>query len=299
MYQLTRNDSYRERAEYCLDWLIENPSPGWEHYCWGNDFTFVTRNGRLPKYTPTIVWSSLIGHSFVFAYELFNESKYLDVASSVGEFILSLPREKTHSGTCISYVTFEQTSIHNSNMLGSGFLARLTQYRDNAKARELAREAMIYSCTRQLPDGAWYGRECSTNQWSDNSHTGYNLDRLHYYINATGDTTFDKHRTLGLTYMKEHFFEDDGRPKYFHNRTYPIDIQCASQAIDTLALFSDDDEALALSKKVADWTIDNMQDPEGFFYYRDLGWRKIKIPMFHWGQGTMFKALSHLLSRMA
>ena len=158
---------------------------------------------------------------------------------------------------------------------------------------------MVYSCTRQLPDGAWYYGEASKHHWIDNFHTGYNLDSLHYYINATGDTTFDKHLTLGLTYMKEHFFEDDGRPKYFHNRTYPIDIQCASQAIDTLALFSDDDEALALSKKVADWTIDNMQDPEGFFYYRDLGWRKIKLPMFHWGQGTMFKALSHLLSKMA
>jgi hypothetical protein len=41
-----------------------------------------------------------------------------------------------------------------------------------------------------------------------------------------------------------------------------------------------------------------MQAPDGHFYYRDLGWTMIKTPMFHWGQGTMFKALAHLLSKL-
>ena len=41
-----------------------------------------------------------------------------------------------------------------------------------------------------------------------------------------------------------------------------------------------------------------MQAPDGHFYYRDLGWKKVKTPMFHWGQGTMFKALVHLLSKL-
>jgi hypothetical protein len=54
---------------------------------------------------------------------------------------------------------------------------------------------------------------------------------------------------------------------------------------------------LELAQKVANWTVDHMQDPNGHFYYRDLGWKKIRTPMYHWGQGTMFKALSHLLSR--
>jgi hypothetical protein len=41
-----------------------------------------------------------------------------------------------------------------------------------------------------------------------------------------------------------------------------------------------------------------MQARDGHFYYRDLGWKKVKTPMFHWGQGTMFKALAHLLSKV-
>ncbi len=41
-----------------------------------------------------------------------------------------------------------------------------------------------------------------------------------------------------------------------------------------------------------------MQAPDGHFYYRDLGWKKVKTPMLHWGQGTMFKALAHILRKV-
>ena len=76
------------------------------------------------------------------------------------------------------------------------------------------------------------------------------------------------------------FFEKDGAPRYYDNKTYPIDIQCASQAITTLAYFSDlYPEALELAGKVAEWTIDNMQDGSGYFYYRVLPWKKIKVPL--------------------
>jgi hypothetical protein len=53
-----------------------------------------------------------------------------------------------------------------------------------------------------------------------------------------------------------------------------------------------------MAQKVAKWTIENMQDKTGYFYYRDIGWKKVKIPMIHWGQATMVSALGHLLSKL-
>jgi hypothetical protein len=99
----------------------------------------------------------------------------------------------------------------------------------------------------------------------------------------------------------DHLFEESGRPKYYHSRPYPIDIQCAAQAVDSLAYFgAEDPESLALSVKVADWTIRNMQSRSGFFYYRKypLG-ITARTPMLHWGQATMFKGLSHLVLRLS
>lgn len=299
MYTLTGADNIRLRAEYCYDWLIGHRSPGYEQYCWGNHFTFSTRSGTIPRLTPTIVWSSLIGLAFLEAYEVLGNRRYLDVAASTAQWVKSLPREETSRGTCLSYVPATQSSIHNSNMLGAALLARVAAYTKDHEAIELARNAMTYSCTRQNPDGGWFYGEAPKYRWIDSFHTGYNLDCLKRYTDSTGDREFEANLRLGFNYFKLHFFEADGRPKYYHDKADPTDIQCAAQAIDTLAFFSEGDpESLELATKVARWTIRNMQAEDGHFYYRDLGWKKVRTPMLHWGQGTMFKALTHLLTKL-
>jgi rhamnogalacturonyl hydrolase YesR len=277
---------------------MENRSPDEQHFCWGNHFAFSTRAGTIREHTPTIVWSSLIALAFLEAYETFGNARYLEVAASTVEWVKNLPRQKTSQGTCLSYVPTEQSSIHNSNMLGGALLARVASYTNDRQAQEIAREAMIYSCSRQNADGAWFYGEAEKYHWIDNFHTGYNLDCLKRYIESTGDRAFEPNLQIGFNYFKQHFFDAEGRPKYYQNQVNPVDIQCAAQAIDTLAFFSDlDQDALPLAEKVARWTIDHMQAADGHFYYRDLGWMKIKTPMLHWGQGTMFKALAHLLSK--
>lgn len=299
MYERSGEERFRAQAITCLDWLIKNRSPNWEQFCWGNHFTFVTRNGKYPPLSPLIVWSSLIGLAFLEAYSVLGNELYLGVAASVSQWILGLPRERTSSGACLSYVPFRQSSIHNANMLGASLLASVAKHTNDAEARQTAREAILYSCSRQLPDGAWHYGEAAKNGWIDNFHTGYNLDSLKRYQEATGDDHFEDNLIRGFDYFKCHFFESDGRPKYYHDRTYPIDIQCAAQAIDTLAFFADTDrEALELACKVTLWTLLNLQDQDGHFYYRHLGWTRIKTPMFHWGQATMFKALAHLLTKL-
>jgi len=299
MFSALGNRTDADKAVILLDWLIENKSPGYAEYGWGNHFLFSSRGGRIPKLEPTIVWSSLIGQAFLEAHEVLGDAKYLTVAESVARWILSLPREKTASGACLSYVAITQSSIHNSNMLGAALLARVARFTHDGKALETARDAMLYSCSRQNADGAWYYGEAPKYHWIDNFHTGYNLDSLKRYRDASGDRQFDECLRRGFAYFKQTFFEDSGRPKYYHNNPYPIDIQCAAQAIDTLAFFSDEDaSSLELSKKVAKWTIDHMQDRDGHFYYRDLGWAVNRTPMLHWGLGTMLKAMTHLLGKI-
>ena len=56
---------------------------------------------------------------------------------------------------------------------------------------------------------------------------------------------------------------------------------------------------MTLAQKVASWTIREMQGRKGFFYFREYPLMKAKIPMLHWGQGTMYKALAELLLAMS
>ena len=111
--------------------------------------------------------------------------------------------------------------------------------------------------------------------------------------------TYEGNLKKGSDFFKNNFFEVSGRQKYYHNKAYPIDSQCASQAIETLASLSDCDEsALELGLKVARWGIENMQDQAGYFYFRQYRPITLKVPMIHWAQATTYRALALLLSKL-
>ncbi len=300
MFRSTGDPVYKDKAVQCLDWLDRNKAPGYAHHSWGNHFDFSSRVGRLPGLEPIIVWTSLIGQAYLDAYEILGDKRFLDIAESVCSWILAVPRETTPNGTCLSYVAFEQRSIHNSNMLGAAMLARTSRHSRRPDYLAVAGEAMAYSCTRQRPDGSWYYGEQQDHHWIDNFHTGYDLDSLKCYIESSGDDRFRENLSRGFAFYRRSFFEPSGRPKYYHDRAYPIDSQCASQAIETLSQFAEREEgALNLAVQVADWTIDNMQDRRGFFYFRKYPMMTARTPMLHWAQATTYRALSLLLSKMA
>ncbi len=299
LYRATQRPEYLEKATRCLQWLDTHKVPRFEHHSWSNHFDFVSRGGGYTKDDPIIVWTASIGHAYLEAYEITGNKWFLGIAESACRWILDLPRERTAHGDCISYLAHVQSSIHNANMLGASLLARTAKLNGNREYLQVARSAMEYSCRSQLPDGSWWYAEAAKYHWIDNFHTGYNLDSLDCYIAASGDQEFRSNLDRGLAFYKGHFFEENGCPKYYHTRTYPVDIQCVAQSIDTLALFSNRDaECLELSAKVAAWAIGNMQDSKGYFYYRKYPLVRAKTPMLHWGQATMFKALARLFLRL-
>ena len=300
LHAATGDESCRTRAGECLEWLDRARETGYAGHCWGNHFDFSTRSGCMRAHTPTIVWTSLIGHAFIDAYERFGDPRHLEVGESICRWVLTLPREQTATGTCLSYTGVFQNSVHNSNLLGAGILARTWKHRPRKEYLAVAREAARYSCSRQRPDGSWWYGEDPKYRWIDNFHTGYNLDSLKFYVDSSGDERFRPQLQRGYEFFKTTFFDASGRPRYYHDRTYPVDIQCAAQAIDTFCRFADEDpQALAQAQRIAGWTITHMQGDDGHFHYRQYPGLTARTPYFHWGQATMFRALSHLLLRLA
>lgn len=302
MYKVTKNPRYLERAIACLEWLDLNRSSLYVQHSWGNHFPFVSRTGKLPAFEPIIVWTGLIGQAYLDAYEVTGETRFLDIVRNICDWILALPREITENGLCFSYFAPRlESSIHNANMLGAGVLARAFLYLKDPVLLSTSKMAMEYSCSRQHEDGAWWYGESPNLHWVDNFHTAYNLDSLKCYIDSSGDRDYDSNLKKGFEYYKSHFFLANGTPKYYHSRTYPVDSQCASQSIETLANFSSfDDDSLGLALIVANWVIDHMQDNnQGYFYFRRYPLGIIdKTPMLHWGQATMYKGLSLLYSKL-
>ena len=296
LHKALGGNAYLEKAMQSLHWLDRNRESGQVGHSWGNHFDFTTRGGRMKAHTPTIVWSGLIGQAFLEAYEQTGEPGYLDIAESICQWIFNLPREFTSEGSCLSYTGVGQNSVHNSNLLGAGMLGRHGSTVNKEEYRSVAREAVRYSCARQRPDGSWWYGEDPTYHWIDNFHTAYNLDSLKRYIDNTGDESFRDNLVRGYAYFKKTFFRAVRPAQILPQQHIPggHSVRISGHRY-FLPVRRRRRRSPFAGEKVAHWTIENMQDPKGYFYYRQYPLLKAKTPYFHWGQATMFKALAHLL----
>jgi polysaccharide biosynthesis protein VpsJ len=297
LHKATQEPIWADRATSILHWLIENQSEGYSGACWGNHFDYQSRNSFVKAGVPSVVWTSLVGHAFLDGYEHFRDPAYLDIASSACmHLVRDLGQHHEGDSICISYFPTESLQVHNANTLAASLLGRTHGLTGNPEYRYRAEKAILYTARYQHEDGSWYYGEKNNLHWIDNFHTAYVLDSFKYYTDGTGDRQFQRAMMKGYEYWKHTFFLDDGTPRYYDHKTLPLDIQCCSQAIDTLVLFNAlDPDSLTLASKVAKWTIRNMQDASGYFYYRRYSPRLVnKTPTLHWGQATMLCALSGL-----
>lgn len=297
LHEIAQDPECAEKARSVLRWLAENESRGYSGACWGNHFDYQSRNSFVKAGVPSVVWTALVGHAFLDAYEHFGDKRWLDTANSTCEHILQdLGQYKDGDAICISYFPTESLQVHNANTLGASLLARTYSFTKNSEYRFRAEKAILYTAQYQREDGSWYYGEKDNLHWVDNFHTAYVLDSFHQYAEGTGDDQFNQAMDHGYDYWKKTFFLPDGTPRYYNFKTSPIDIQCCSQAIDTLVLFQDRDvESLELALNIARWTMQHMQDSGGFFYYRRYGKYIVnKTPTLHWAQATMFCALAGL-----
>lgn len=291
---------YENETRRALDWLMANRLPGYSGSCWGYPFDVYTRSTVYLADTPTVVATSFIAQAFVDAYEQLGDTTYLSIARSSCNFILKdLPAIAEGDGIFIPYHAAISVPIHNANLLGVSLLSRVYRHTGERELSDYSKRALSYTLTRQRADGAWYYGEHPSLRWVDGFHTGFVLDSLYYYVESTGDEKPIPAIRLGLDYYRQHFFLDDGTPRFTDRNLYPIDVRCAAQAIQTFGLLADRyPQGLSLACKVAHWAIKHLQDPSGYFYYQIKKFFVNRIPYMRWSQGPMLCALTELLLTM-
>ncbi len=279
--------------------LISLQSKGYSGACWGYNFDWQARRLFLfPKDTPTVVATSFAVTALYKAYEITKNKKYLDIANSAGEFVINdLHRTSKEKGFLFSYSPLEgNDTVYNASLLGSKTLALCYHYTGKKKYKEAAKASVEACIDAQNNDGSWIYGELPVQNWIDSFHSGYNLEALAYYQKYTGDTDFQKNIEKGFEFYINNFFIDNEIPKYYHNKTYPIDIHCPGQLPVTLSLLRKMEDQRVLVDKVLLWTINNMQDPKGFFYYQLKKGVSSKISYMRWSQAFMFYAFSYYFS---
>ena len=284
-----------------IDKLIAQRSQESSYWCWGYSFPWQTRTIIVPKGAPNLVCTVFVANALLDVYELNRENDYLNMATSAAEYILNeLYWTKDDGSSCFAYpLPSLRTPVHNANFLGAALLCRVFKLTGEKKFLEAALRVTRYSVSKQNSDGSWDYGESTTQRWVDNFHTGYNLCALRLIAQYAETPEFASPIHLGFEFYRDHFFRGDGAPKYFHNRTFPIDIHSVAQSIITLLNFKDlDGNNLSLVYTIFSWTLKHMRDDQGYFYYQKLAFGTNKISYMRWSQAWMLLALSSLLNEL-
>ena len=287
-----------DRINELAELLISLQSNGYSGACWGYNFDWQARRLFLfPRYTPTVVATNFCATALFDAYEVTGNERYKEVALSAAEFVMNdLHRADCNDGFLFSYSPLQgNDTVYNASLLGSKLLSYCYRYTQDERLKETARGSVVACCNGQAVDGSWVYGMLPVQGWIDSFHTGYNLDGLIAYQENTGDMAFAENIERGFDFYIKNFFNEDGSPKYYHNQQYPIDIHCPGQLFVTLHRLGKFDEYRELAAKVLEWTVKNMQDRRGYFYYQLKKGISSKISYMRWSNAFMFNALSYYI----
>jgi hypothetical protein len=292
--------NYEDLIQLMIERLVELRSQGVQYWCWGYSFAWQTRTIIIQRGTPNLVCSAFVADALLDAYEQRQEPRCLSMAVSAAEYILNeLYWDDGDAGAAgFNYPSSSvRGQIHNANFLAAALFCRVYKHTGEKKFLDPAMSGARYSAGRQHEDGSWDYGEAPSQRWIDNFHTGYNLGALRRIDDCLETDEFESRIQRGFEFYKSHFFRKDGAARYFHDKTYPIDIHCVAQSIITLLEFRHlDADNVPLACSVFQWAMKHMWDDRGFFYYRILRSCTIRTSYMRWSQAWMLLALSTLLS---
>ena len=299
-----RTNSNEDETRGLLDELLGLKLENFSGACWGYNFDWQGRAFFAPRGTPTIVPTAFAARAFVEAAKAFEDTQYAHIASDVCGFLLcDLNRsEESTDEICFSYSPIDNTRVFNASLLAAETLATVGAMMNEKSYTDLAIKGARYVVRRQNENGSWaYGAD-DYQSWADNFHTAFVLSSLKRIVDAIPScrNEFAESIRRGYKFWIENFFLEDGTPKYFHDKTYPIDSHSSGAAIAALVSLKDEDEnALSLAEKIARWTIEEMQTERGYFYYQLKPLYPVDIPYMRWSQAWMMYGFARLLEANA
>lgn len=305
-YRRLRTAEAEQEARGLLDELLRMKISGYSGAAWGYNFAWQNRNFFAPQGTPMIVPTAFAARALLEGYEAFHDDRYLQTARSTCEFILhdlarSPEPDNPEGDFSFSYSPLDATKVFNSSLFAAETLLCVGTSTGDAEYRkralELANRAAGYVTKRQREDGSWAYGAGRAQQWVDNFHTAYVLLSLSRIMKCSGGA-IDLQPALqrGYRFWRDSFFLADGWPKYYHDALYPADAHSAATAIVAFVELRElDGEAIARAERVAAWTLNNLRDGGGFFFYQRRRFHTVRTPFMRWTQAWMLYALARLL----
>lgn len=283
--------------------LLSSRSPGYHGNCWGFNFDWQDITRFSPAGLPTVVISSFVGNALLDLYDATGREDLLDLASGIIDFIQrDLNVHEDDDGICFSYTPIDHHVVHNASMLGAALMARVGRLTGRSELTDTAARAVDFTVSKQEADGSWaYSVDRSTGRprMQIDFHQGFVVDSLLDFIRFSGreDRRYLEALRRGSEFYRDRQFDPSGRALWRLPSSWPADIHHQAQGIITFSkLSARQPEMLDAARRIALWTVENMQGPDGHFYHQRHERFVNRIPYMRWGQAWMMRALAALIA---
>lgn len=300
---------------HCFDWLSSHKVMAFGGVGWGYPFDWKSRI-LIPRNTPTVVNSTIIGNAYWKRYKNHGDSSSLEICRDICHFITtSLKRSPAQSdgSFCFSYTPLDEFQVHNANLMGAEFLIRVGMETNQTEWVDVGLHAGQFSLSQVREDGTlnYWSHEQSEQTQQDTYHSGFEIRSLYGIARATGLASYrEAAKRYFSTWVKD-FFNSDGRPAFLRGQFAVTEVHsCAEGILCATSLreggeFPEEDyvqhvKGVLQTANDLLWTPDG--DQTGYYAWKSTRrWGlnvKTNIPLIRWGQAWMCSALAALLNRI-
>ena len=300
--QVTGERKHFERALHFLGILEQTRCKGYEHYCWGYPYDWVTKNGTIAAGTPLITTTPYVYEAFAEVYEIDKNERWREIMHSIVEHAMHDIKgfDVFDEASMSSYTPHDRGGVINASAYRAFLLTSASIHFSDDKYLQTALRNLNFVLQAQEPDGSWYYEIGGQRNFIDHFHTCFVLKALAKIERLTGHEGCSRAIERGIHFYVKNLFDGEGLPKPFskaprltvYRRELYNYAECINLGILLNGRFEELDRAVlaALQDLLHRW-----QKPDGSFRSRQLlfGWDN--VPMHRWAQAQLFRSLGFLL----
>jgi hypothetical protein len=297
--QTTKENRFYERAVHFLEQLKKSRSPGFQHFCWGYPFDWVTRNGTIPADTPFITTLPYVYEAFEYVYRIDKDAQWLEVMRSMAEHARVDIRDfETSPGVCsCGYGPYDDTGgVINASAYRAFLLTSASIQFSDDRYMKAAEGNINFVLSAQQPDGSWPYAVDGTRDFVDHFHTCFVLKALAKIEQLTGREACRTAIENGVKYYLEHLLDENGLPKPFsvapRLTIYRRELYDYAECINLCVLLREriSDLQGTLRAVLKDF-LSRWVKEDGAFRSRELLLSWDNVPMHRWAQSQMLRSL--------
>jgi hypothetical protein len=312
LYQATGNPVCLTRVTQFLDHLTKTRCAGFDEYCWGYPFDWVTRDGVIPKQTPLITTTPYAYEAFLHAVRIADDpqaaiprdrrDEWKAVLQSIVQHAMRNIKDfKTSvAASSCSYTPFDRGGVVNAAAYRAFLLVSASRLLGDERCWAIAERNVNFVLEAQNPDGSWPYAVDGLRDFVDHFHTCFVMKALAKIHALTGHDGCRAALTKGVDYYRDTLFDAGGLPRPFARAprltVYKRELYDCAECINLCLLLRDRFPKLQTTlETVVQEIVDHWVTPAGSFRARRLLLAWDNVPMHRWGQAQMFRSLAYYL----